>query len=218
MSGAIFLSASVPDPKRSPRFAETADPVAITAAVTGLVHVLLGRRLLVWGGHPAITPMIVVVAESMGVDYGRWVRLYQSNFFKVEFPEDNERFQNVTYTDAVANDLPNSLRVMRERMFSNHVFDAAVFIGGMEGILREAELFRHLQPRAKLVPVVSTGGASRRVVEEHLISADLWEDFDYVALFHRHLNIDQREERFPTPEEQPANIEDRFWKDDASKR
>ena len=84
MVDAIFLSASVPDPKRGPEYAETADAVAITSAVSALVNVTLGRRLLVWGGHPAITPMIWVVAEAIGVDYGRWVRLYQSRYFEDE--------------------------------------------------------------------------------------------------------------------------------------
>ena len=78
MSDAIFLSASVPDPRRGPEYAQTADTVAITAAVSALVHVLLGRRLLVWGGHPAITPMVWGVAQGLGLDYGQWVKLYQS--------------------------------------------------------------------------------------------------------------------------------------------
>lgn len=86
MPEAIFLSASVPDGRRAPDFAATADTVAITAAVSALVHVVLGRRLLIWGGHPAITPMIWTVAENFGVDYGRWVQLYQSLYFKDEFP------------------------------------------------------------------------------------------------------------------------------------
>jgi hypothetical protein len=51
--------------------------------------------------HPAMTPMVWVVAQEVGVDYGRWVRLYQSRFFREEFPEDNERFRNVTFTDSV---------------------------------------------------------------------------------------------------------------------
>jgi len=77
MEDSIFLSASVPDPKRAPEFAETSNSVAITSAVRALVHVTLGRRVLVWGGHPAITPMIKVVAEEMGLDYGEWVKLFQ---------------------------------------------------------------------------------------------------------------------------------------------
>ena len=96
MNDAIFLSAGVPDPKRDPQYAKTADTVAITAAVAALVHVTLGRRLLVWGGQPAITPMIWVVAEGLGTDYGSWVKLYQSKHFEDEYPEDNQRFQNVT--------------------------------------------------------------------------------------------------------------------------
>ena len=64
MTDAIFLSAGVPDPRRGPEYAKTADTVAIAAAVSALVHVTLGRRLLVWGGQPAITPMIWFVAEG----------------------------------------------------------------------------------------------------------------------------------------------------------
>src|SRR5579872_3201313 len=101
MDDAVFLSAGVPDPKRGPEYAATADIVAIGAAVSALVYVTLGRRQLVWGGHPAITPMILVVAQDMGVNYGSWVKLYQSQYFKDEYPEDNARFQNVVYTEAV---------------------------------------------------------------------------------------------------------------------
>jgi hypothetical protein len=212
MAEAIFLSAGVPDPKRGPQYAATADTVAITAAVSALVHVTLGRRLLVWGGQPAITPMIWVVAQDVGVDYGRWVRLYQSRHFKDEFPEDNQRFQNVTFTDEVERDREKSLRAMRERMFSDHRFKAAVFIGGMGGIVQEYELFRRLQPDAAVVPVISTGGATLDVAAQAgPLSADLADDLDYVALFHRHLEISVREERFRSPDDQPALVERRFW-------
>ena len=42
MAEAIFLSASVPDPKRAPQYAATADTVAIASAVNSLAHVTLG--------------------------------------------------------------------------------------------------------------------------------------------------------------------------------
>lgn len=213
MADAIFLSAGVPDPRRGPEYAATADSVAINAAVSALVHVTLGRRLLVWGGQPAITPMIWVVAQDIGVDYGRWVRLYQSQHFKDEFPEDNERFQNVTYTDDVDQDREKSLLLMRERMFSEHVFKAGIFIGGMSGIVQEYELFRRLQPKAAVVPIVSTGGATLEVASQvGGLSPDLAEDLDYVALFHRHLGISVREERFMSPDDQPSALEERFWR------
>jgi hypothetical protein len=212
MTEAIFLSASVPDLKRGPEYAATADTVAITAAVSALVYVTLGRRLLVWGGHPAITPMIWVVAEDIDVNYGKWVKLYQSRHFQDEFPEDNERFQNVTYTDDVERNREKSLRKLRERMFSEHAFKAAVFIGGMGGILEEFQLFKRLQPNATVVPIASTGGATLEVAK--LLSnlePDLFTDLDYVALLHRHLGISTREERFRQPEDQPAVIEQRYW-------
>lgn len=212
MADAIFLSAGVPDPKRGPEYAATADTVAISAAVSALVYITLGRRLLVWGGHPAITPMIWVVAQEVGVDYGGWVRLYQSQYFRDEFTEDNNRFQNVTYTHCVAEDREKSLLAMREQMFSENSFKAAVFIGGMGGILDEFELFRRLQPYAAVVPVVSTGGATLQVAERlRDVAPDLREDLDYVALFHRHLGVSVREERFRRPEDQPAAVEQRYW-------
>lgn len=213
MADAIFLSAGVPDPKRGPEYAATADTVAIGAAVSALIHVTLGRRPLVWGGHPAITPMIWVVAQDVGVDYGRWVRLYQSRHFEDEFPEDNERFQNVAYTDDVDRDREKSLLVMRERMFSEQAFKAAVFIGGMGGIIHEYELFRRLQPDAAVIPVVSTGGATLDVASRAgSFPADLFDELDYVALFHRHLSISVKEERFRSPDDQPVAVEERFWR------
>ena len=213
MIDAIFLSASVPDPKRGPEYAATADTVAITSAVSALVNVTLGRRLLVWGGHPAITPMICVVAENIGVDYGSWVRLYQSQHFSDEFPEDNERFQNVVYTDDIENDREKSLLFMREQMLSDCCFKAAVFIGGMGGIVEEFDIFRRLQPDAAIVPIVSTGGAARKVAERlPNVSQDLTDDLDYVAVFHRHLDISVREDRFTRPKDQPEALERRLWR------
>lgn len=213
MADAVFLSAGVPDPRRGPQYAATADTVAITAAVSALVHVTLGRRILVWGGHPAITPMVWTIAQDVGVDYGRWVRLYQSRHFADEFPEDNERFQNVTFTDDVSGDREKSLLVMRERMFSDHGFKAAVFIGGMGGITQEYEMFRRLQPDAAVIPVVSTGGATLDVAARAgPLDPDLADDLDYVALMHRHLAVSVREERFKDPNDQPASIQDRFWR------
>jgi hypothetical protein len=213
MDEAIFLSASVPDPKRSPKYAATADTVAITAAVSAIVYVTLGRRMLIWGGHPAITPMIWVVAQDVGVNYGSWVRLYQSRYFEDEYPEDNERFRNVVYTDDVGNDREKSLLEMRERMFAEHTFKAAVFIGGMDGIVKEFELFRRFQPRGLVVPVASTGGATLEVASKvGLDLGDLADDFDYVTLFHRHLDISVRENRYRNAEEQPKAVEERLWR------
>lgn len=214
MKEPIFLSASVPDTKRGPEFVATADSVAISAAVSDLLYVTLGRRPLVWGGHPAITPMIWTVAQDIGVDYGKWVRLYQSRHFREEFPEENERFQNVIYTEDVDNDREKSLLAMREQMFSDHEYSAAVFIGGMEGIFEEFELFRRFQPEAAVIPVASTGGAAFELAERlSTVPDDLLNDLDYVALFHRHLKISVQEKRFVRPDDQPDDVEERYWRE-----
>jgi len=212
MGEAIFLSAGVPDPRRGPEYAATADTVAITAAVSALAYVALGRRRLIWGGHPAITPMILVLCEGMGVDYAEWVTLYQSEFFKDEFPEDNERFRNVVLTEKLKTGRDPSLQLMRERMFYENEFAAAVFIGGMGGVIAEYEMFKRLQPLAKVIPVTSTGGASLDVAAKlGELPSDFSAQRDYVALFHEHLDISVKEERFRSPREQPAAVEDRFW-------
>jgi SLOG cluster3 family len=217
MTDAIFLSASVPDPNRFPHYAETADAVAISAAVSALVHVALGRRMLIWGGHPAITPMIWVVAKAMNLKYGEWVKLYQSRFFEDRYPEDNKNFENVVFTDPIRGDQEESLLVMRRKMFKENSFRAGVFIGGMKGIIDEFNLFRDMQSKARLIPVVSTGGAVLELAQ-YAAGRDLVEDFDYVGLFHRWLEINPAERRYRSPKDQPSDIEARIERIDPPRR
>lgn len=212
LNQAIFLAASVPDPKRAPHYAESADTVAIASAVGALVHVVLGRRRLVWGGHPAITPMVYSVAEGLNVDYSQWVSLYQSSYFEDLYPEDNERFQNILYTER-RDSREASLLHMRRQMLGDNSFIAGVFIGGMQGIVDEFHLFRKMKPNASVVPVASTGGAVLDVMPElPNATADLTTDLDYVALFHRHLGISVAERRYPRPSDQPDDLRDRLIK------
>lgn len=83
---AIFLSASIPVPGRGTYY-EDADPFLIQFAIRELLLVALGRRLIVWGGHPAITPMVWSVCEDLGVQYAQSVMLFQSKNFQEFFPE-----------------------------------------------------------------------------------------------------------------------------------
>ncbi|WP_420560556.1 hypothetical protein [Tepidicaulis sp.] len=213
MTEAIFLSASVPDPRRGSEYAKTADAVAIQAAVSALVYITLGRRLLIWGGHPAITPMIWVAAADMKIDYAQWVRLYQSRYFEDAFPEDNERFNNVIFSENVEGDREKSLLEMRRKMFGENQYAAAVFIGGMGGVVDEFNLFRSLQPNASIVPILSTGGAALELAKKmDALPEDLSNNLDYVSLLYRHLDISEQEDRFFRPNEQPADPEARRWK------
>jgi hypothetical protein len=157
---AIFLSASIPQPGR--QFYGTADPLLIHHAVRAFLTLSLGRRRIVWGGHPSITPMVQAACQSLGVNYATAVTLYQSEQFRGQFPVENNDFPEVVYTPKEA-DLPSSLRVMREQMLGRDDLKAAVFIGGMEGILEEYDIFVKAHPDAAIVPVPRPGGASREV-------------------------------------------------------
>lgn len=190
---AIFLSASIPIPGRGDYF-ETADPFLIQSAVREFVTTVLGRRVLVWGGHPAITPMVWAVCEDLGIDYARAAILYQSRFFDDMFTEENRRFGNVQYVDAVPEDRAASLLRMRMSMLSRGDLTAAVFIGGMEGIFDEYELFTALHPGAPVLALPAPGGAARQLAERLGHRGDL-HDIDFARFFHRALNIAPNEPR-----------------------
>lgn len=183
---AIFLSASVPD-QNSGRYYETANPFLIQSAVRELVIAVIRRHTIVWGGHPAITPMMWNICEDLGVDYSKSVILYQSKFFSDHFPDENSRFRNVILTDAVDRDMEASLRLMREQMLSRADLIAGVFIGGMEGVEAEFELFVQLQPRAKVLPVPAPGGAALELAKRAGFNDSELLDVDFAGLFHAHL-------------------------------
>lgn len=210
-SGAIFLSAGVPNPQER-HFVGEGDSAAIVSAVSALLYVTLGRRRLVWGGHPAITPMVWATAEGMNVDYGRWVKLYQSRYFQDEFPEETARFQNVVFTEAVERDRDRSLELMRNRMFEETRYQAAVFIGGMQGIFAEYDLLRSAGENIRLIPLGSTGGAARLLQERSADDPARYEELDYVALLHEQLEIDLNERRYERPDDQPAALAERISK------
>lgn len=182
---AIFLSASIPVAGRGTYY-EDADPFLIQFAVRELLVVALGRRPIVWGGHPAITPMVWSVCEDLGVQYAQSVLLFQSKLFQDYFPQENERFANVRYVDAVQNDREKSLLSMRKSMMEGD-FEAGVFIGGMNGVEEECELFTKLHPRAKIVAIGSPGGAAKRIAKKR--DEDV-KRIDYLRLFADRLEID----------------------------
>lgn len=160
----VFLSASVPVLGRG-RYYETANPFLIQFAVRELVMAVVPNHTLVWGGHPAITPMIWTVCEDIGISYAERVVLYQSQFFEDQFPEENARFRNTVLVPQRAGDRNESLREMRTRMFSRKGLRAAVFIGGMDGVEAEFDLFRRFHPDAKTMFVESPGGAAGELAQ-----------------------------------------------------
>lgn len=184
---AIFLSASVPLIGRG-TYHETASPFLIQCAVRELVIAVVRQHKIVWGGHPAITPMIWSICEDLDIDYSKSVVLYQSKFFEDRYPEENDRFHNVVFTDAVPDDKDASLLFMREKMLSRKDLVAAVFIGGMEGVEAEHEIFKRFHPNTKVLPVPSPGGAALNLAKKHDYFSDFdLVDVDFARLFHSHL-------------------------------
>src|SRR5262249_39767060 len=158
-------------------------------AVRAFVVTCLGRRRIVWGGHPAITPMIWAAADDLEVPYDSSVRLYQSALFEDQYPEINAKFANVTVVPAVRRDEHASLTQMRLAMLQDSSFVGAAFIGGMEGVIEEFRLFREIHADVPVVLVNSTGGATQLLAEsfENLGEANR-QPFDYYGLFSERLH------------------------------
>lgn len=180
----IFLSASIPDPKRNEKYFMSSDVIAIRDSVRALASVVIPKSNLIWGGHPAITPLIRYVMSTMEVNVQSHITLYQSDFFREMFPDDNEYFENVVITRNLR-DRDKSLLEMRTRMFQENEFVAGIFIGGMEGVELEYDMFRRIHPNAKLFPVASTGAAAKFIYDSMDVKPEraLVDDFAYMSLF-----------------------------------
>lgn len=190
---AIFLSASVPEADR-PGF-DTADPLLIHAAIRSFLTLTLGRRHIVFGGHPSITPMVLAACENFGLEYLDCVSIYQSEYFIEEFPKYNDQFIDLKLVQA-GTDKAHSLKKLRQAIFTQNEFVGGVFIGGMEGVKEEFDYLRHLQPKAVRVPIYSAGGVAAKLAVLDNSEPDP-EDLanDFTTFFATKLNIDTSEQR-----------------------
>lgn len=162
----IFLSASIPSAARDPKYYETADVIAIRDAVLAITSVLLSNDCrLIWGGHPSITKLIAQVLRHYGMEANEHVTLYQSRHFEKYFPLENEEVAHVIKIQDMG-DREVSLLEMRKCMLGDNDFDAAFFVGGMEGVQDEYALFREFHPEAMVFPIASTGAAARFIYDE----------------------------------------------------
>lgn len=181
----IFLSASVPVIGRADgKYLATADIIAIRDAVIALTSVALPQYHLIWGGHPSITPLIANVLRHSNKEVNASVTVYQSGFFVKEFPKENKDVEHIVVTEDLG-DRDKSLDLMRRRMLIENDYVAAVFIGGMNGVEDEFELFTSIHPDAKVLPVASTGAAAQIVYERNAgeFDARLKTDMAYASLF-----------------------------------
>jgi hypothetical protein len=187
MKGPIFLSASVP--YRGPAH-YLSDPVAVREAVRALVAHSVARGPLVFGGHPAITPLVWEAARSLNAADS--VYIYQSEKYQALIPREAAFFNNLVWTPPVLKSSPDpadpfdaakSLAVMRDWMICKRTvparqltlppFEAGVFIGGMDGVEAEFDLFQHHYPQAPAFPIASTEGAARLLLDRPNVLATL---------------------------------------------
>jgi hypothetical protein len=186
----IFLSASIPLPERDPLFYDTADIIAIRDSVRALATVVIPKVHLIFGGHPSITPLIEYVVTKMGSDVNKHFTVYQSLWFKNQFPEENKRFNNIILTPKLSTEKA-SINLLRTKMIVDNNFYAGVFIGGMEGVKDEFNLFSSTHSNALILPVASTGAASKLLYGQMQNQLDerLNNDYAYMNLFRELLKI-----------------------------
>ncbi|GAA3674143.1 SLOG domain-containing protein [Acetobacter lovaniensis] len=185
----IFLSASIPLPSRNAIYFNTADIIAIRDAIRALTIVIVESGIqLIFGGHPAISPMIRLQIAQAGIPVGDKVVMYQSRFFKRQFPEDNKMFERVILTDTVNDNRELSLAHMRNIMMQGP-FLGGIFIGGMEGVEEEYKIFCNTNPGVPVFPVASTGAAARNIYYSNLKFQndypELQSEISYINLIRR---------------------------------
>lgn len=186
----IFLSASIPLPDRDQKFIGTADVIAIRDSVIALASTVLPHYNLIFGGHPSITALIAHVLTHSEIDVNQHVTLYQSGYFVKEFPEENKYMPHKVITKNLGDRIA-SLSEMRRAMIEDNDYEAAFFIGGMEGVDEEYQAFVKAHPNTKIFPLASTGAAARIIFDRkpELYNSRLLTDLAYTSLFKDLLNI-----------------------------
>ena len=166
--------------------------IAIRDAVIALASAVLANPNyhLIWGGHPSITPLITLVLDRYCLKMSDRVTLYQSEYFRKLFPPENKDVGKRIITEDKG-DYKESLKLMREKMIGDNDYVAAVFIGGKDGVFEEFKLFQDYHPDALVLPIASTGAASRNLYETHLEKFDkrLLTELSYTTLFKELLGL-----------------------------
>lgn len=169
----VFLSASIPDPNR---WNGEFSAFEITDAVVAFARVFLAEGYrIVSAAHPTIAPLLMYVAAEMPLSSDRII-VYQSQLFEDVLPTATRRFEadgvgSMVWTPAAADDSPEpgrwdrSLRIMRERMLEETQPIAACFVGGMQGIPDERDLFLARFPQHHVYPAGRPGGAARSLAD-----------------------------------------------------
>lgn len=164
----VFLSASYPSGDRG----EEVRPYSLTdidlASTEVIESTLRNGSYLRFGGHPAISPLVLDVASLLRS--GPLVELFQSLYFAKDFTPEVRRLvadQGAALTEIPEHPegLDSSLLAMRTEMFSQHI-DAAFFIGGMSGVRDELRLLHSTRPGTAIFLMHEPGGMARIMAED----------------------------------------------------
>lgn len=164
----VFLSASFPSGERGEQV-RPFDAPAIADAVTAIVRaVLLNGGKLLFGDHPTITPLVLMIGTELGVRNA--VVIFQSEWFKKQITRETwmlveSGVGRICWTPRRAS-LDESLAEMREQMLTYARPAGAVFVGGMSGIWQEHELVGNILPGVPRIPVAGPGGAAAQLLRD----------------------------------------------------
>lgn len=213
----VFLSASEPDPNRSAEYWESRQLLNVREAVRAFCAQALPHRPVVFGGHPAITPLVRNVADrvrhqaesQLDAAGGNPTRppkilIYQSSFFvdgvssdevvvtpaheadgNLAGPKGGTRNASLLRMRYEMLGRPNASQVhpllkefrsefgkQRELRLGTYDFEAAIFIGGMEGVQTEFAIFRTFHPNTPAYPIATTGSACISLLDDIKVHID----------------------------------------------
>jgi SLOG cluster3 family len=178
---ALFLSASVPYERKGPlseeqrkenlAFVDRSCPDRVRDAVAELCRQAFARDLiLLFGGHPAISPLVLEAADRFAPEgTGKRVVIFQSEHFREVIPHASLELANrerglLLWTEK-REERAASLTLMRQAMVHAPNLRGAIFIGGMEGLYEEAQLFDAAHLDLPIVALGSTGSAAEVLLE-----------------------------------------------------
>ncbi|MEJ2251103.1 MAG: hypothetical protein P8Y70_13055 [Candidatus Lokiarchaeota archaeon] len=179
----ILLSASIPSVDRNDKYYINTNPLDTTDAIVALTRGILSRKgKIIFGGHPTITPLILSVAKEFIYDYQKddfpLIYIFQSHIFEENISKFTKELLElnigVIQWTKVRKDLIESLKYMRKQMIKFIPLNAAIFIGGMEGVEEEYSLITKLYPNVPIYPIATTGGAAKKIFSEDIINQEKW--------------------------------------------
>jgi hypothetical protein len=190
-----LLSASFPSGPRGERY-RPYDPGSISDSVVAVVRgVLHANGRLVFGGHPTITPLVLLVASELRAP-GRVV-VYQSRFFQHQVTPETRAleamgFGSIRWVESspqgATEDREKSLTRLRRLMVRETKPICAFFVGGMEGIEEEWRVVGRYSRRVPRIPIGHPGGASARLATQvrqpDYLAGQLRESEHYPVLVH----------------------------------